>query len=136
MKELAVKIDSTVKTREPFYLVCTFFRNLETEETWWSTYRCLNLSETDKRYIKILDKVKGQSVVFNKEPGDYDDGFKDFYTANGLEKEEADFMYEDENIPEDLTGYYSEDCDCLTCDEVEIFYVDINSVIHDVSLIE
>lgn len=139
LKEITVEVEREIKNREPFYIVSTYFRNLETDETWWSTYRTLNLCESDCRYLKILEKVKDLDVVFNKDSGDYDDEFLDFYdTAKKgiISKEEADFMYEGDNIPEDMTGYFSDDCDDLTCDEVEIMYVDMNSQVHNVKLKE
>lgn len=141
MNEIIIDVEKEIKAREPFYLVSTYFRNLETGESWCSTYRSLNLKESDKRYIKILEKTKDLDIVFNKEPGDYDIKLLllDFYYAVNkkiIEKEEADFMYDSDNIPEDLTGYYSDDNACLTCDEVEIMYVDMNSQVHNVKLKE
>ena len=47
LKEITVEVEREIKNREPFYIVSTYFRNLETDETWWSTYRTLNLSESD-----------------------------------------------------------------------------------------
>ena len=139
LKEITVEVEREIKNREPFYIVSTYFRNLETDDTWWSTYRTLNLSESDCQYLKILEKVKDMNVVFNKCSWDYDDEFLDFYdTAKKgiISKEEADFMYDGDHIPDDMTGYFSDNCDDLTCDEVEIMYVDMNSQVHNVKLKE
>lgn len=140
LREITVEVEREIKNREPFYIVSTYFRNLETDETWWSTYRTLNLSESDCQYLKILEKVKDMNVIFNKCSWDFDDDeFLDFYdTAKKgiISKEEADFMYDRDHIPDDMTGYFSDDCDDLTCDEVEIMYVDMNSQVHNVKLKE